>query len=281
MISDPSGERLALLGLGQGPGGSPAFPPRRRLELCPATILAVLDHAQLGPGRHAADHDLVPASAGSEVRWLAEACDRLCELMEDSWCRVLVAEERGQIIAVLGLVLNRPDSRRSGIATICVLQVHPNHNRRGIGSRLVRFAEGIARILREYGVMVDLRVASAHKTPRRVEELARQYGNSLEPGAIIAVAGLSNGLGGALAANATIPVFNCPTFKDRDDLALNINSSLMLPSNTPAATVVRPDNVALAALRSLNLNRLRDRFQQEIEATKEKMAADDRFLRQE
>ena len=96
--------------------------------------------------RHAADHDLVPASAGSEVRWLAEACDRLCELMEDSWCRVLVAEERGQIIAVLGLVLNRPDSRRSGIATICVLQVHPNHNRRGIGSRLVRFAEGIARI---------------------------------------------------------------------------------------------------------------------------------------
>jgi len=51
-------------------------------------------------------------------------------------------------------------------------------------------------------------------------------------------------------------------------MLVNINSSLMMPSQTPAATVIHPDNAAYAAMRSLNLYRLRETFNQEIDAMK-------------
>jgi N-acetylglutamate synthase-like GNAT family acetyltransferase len=94
--------------------------------------------------RQAAELDF--SLTGACMRWLGAAGDRLRELMQNGSCRVLVAEEDRELIAVLGLVLHRPDGRRSGIATIRELRVHPDQNHRGIGSRLVRFAEGIARI---------------------------------------------------------------------------------------------------------------------------------------
>lgn len=131
------------------------------------------------------------------------------------------------------------------------------------------------------GVFVDMRLVSAHKNPERLANVVREYNNALEPGAIIAVAGLSNGLGGALAANVTVPVFNCPPFKDNLDMALNVNSSLLLPSGVPAATVLRPESAAEAALRSLNLHRLRTRCAGEMAARKADLADHDRTLRQE
>jgi len=141
------------------------------------------------------------------------------------------------------------------------------------------FARRIADCLEGYGVAVDLRVASAHKTPESVSRIAQEYNNALEPVAIIAVAGLSNGLGGALAANTTLPVINCPPFKDSSDMALNINSSLMLPSMTPASTAIRPDNAALAALRSLNLRRLRERFASDILKMRAAIVLEDQRMR--
>lgn len=141
------------------------------------------------------------------------------------------------------------------------------------------FSQRIAECLEGYEVAVDMRVASAHKTPETIGRIAEEYNDSLEPGAIIAVAGLSNGLGGALAANSTLPVFNCPPFKDTSDMALNINSSLMLPSMTPASTVIRPENAALAALRSLNLRRLRERFAFDILEMKASLAEEDQRVR--
>jgi len=96
--------------------------------------------------RHAADHEFDRAPTGKDERWLGAACGRLQRLLEDQSGRVLVAEDHGDLIAVLGLMLHPPDSVRSATATIRELRVHPNHLHRGIGSRLVRFAEGIARI---------------------------------------------------------------------------------------------------------------------------------------
>jgi phosphoribosylaminoimidazole-succinocarboxamide synthase len=130
-----------------------------------------------------------------------------------------------------------------------------------------------------YEVACELRVCSAHKTPEDLAALAREYAGSAEPGAMIAVAGLSNGLGGALAAGVPLPVFSCPPFEDRLDMFLNVNSSLLLPSRIPAATVIRPDSAALAALRALNLPRLKVRFGQEIAETREQLRAADRELR--
>ncbi len=134
-------------------------------------------------------------------------------------------------------------------------------------------------IIEEYGIFTETRVISAHKNGERTTELGQIYNRSIEPGVVIAVAGRSNGLGGALAANLTIPVFNCPPFKDKTDMMVNLNSSLMMPSNTPAATVIDPQNAALAALRSLNLPQLRARFQNEINQIKKDLLHADEQLR--
>ncbi|MBD3224248.1 MAG: phosphoribosylaminoimidazolesuccinocarboxamide synthase [Caldithrix sp.] len=134
-------------------------------------------------------------------------------------------------------------------------------------------------IMEQYDIMVDLRVVSAHKNGENLGQVIKEYNNSIEPAAIIAVAGRSNGLGGALAANVTVPVINCPPFKDKTDQMVNINSSLMMPSNTPAVTVVDPKNAAMAALRTLNLPRLKTRFEEEINEMKSELKAADKRVR--
>jgi phosphoribosylaminoimidazole-succinocarboxamide synthase len=127
-----------------------------------------------------------------------------------------------------------------------------------------KHCEKISAILDKYDVFCEMRVVSAHKNGERIPEILADHNKAIEPGVIIAVAGRSNGLGGALAANSTLPVISCPPFKDNTDLLMNINSSLMLPSRTPALTVIDPENAALAALKALNLLRLRDVFNHEI-----------------
>lgn len=133
--------------------------------------------------------------------------------------------------------------------------------------------------LAKYDVFVDLRVCSAHKNGEILPEITEVYNNSIEPGCVIAVAGRSNGLGGALAANLAIPLINCPPFKDKIDMMVNINSSLMMPSKTPASTVVDVSSAALAALRSLNLQRLKEIFRQEITEVKQSLIEADAKIR--
>ena len=130
-----------------------------------------------------------------------------------------------------------------------------------------------------YGIFTQLRVTSAHKNGEAIAGMADIWNHSIEPGVIIAVAGLSNGLGGALAASVNVPVISCPPYKDYTELAMNLNSSVIMPSGTPNLTVVRPDNAAQAALRALNIPRLRERLSQDILTTKAKLRADDEELR--
>jgi phosphoribosylaminoimidazole-succinocarboxamide synthase len=135
--------------------------------------------------------------------------------------------------------------------------------------------EKIKKCVEKYGVMAEKRVVSAHKNGGEVIGMLEEYNDSIEPGAIIAVAGRSNGLGGALAAGSALPVFNCPPFKDTADMVINLNSSLIMPSKVPAATVIEPENAALAALRSLNLSRLRKIFMEEIRETRKRLREED------
>ncbi len=125
-------------------------------------------------------------------------------------------------------------------------------------------AEKIQSYIEAYNIKVSKRIISAHKNGERILELAEAYNVSIEPVVVIAVAGRSNGLGGALAANLTAPVINCPPFANKTDLQINLNSSLMMPSNTPASTVIHPDNAALAAVRALNIPTIRARMNREI-----------------
>jgi len=140
-------------------------------------------------------------------------------------------------------------------------------------------AKKIAAVLEPYEVGVDFRVVSAHKNGEQIVSFAREYNHAVEPLCVIAIAGRSNGLGGALAANLAVPVISCPPFRDHDDLQINLNSSIMMPSKVPAAVVVDPENAALAALRCLNLHRLKQRFFSEIVAMKTSLEQDDRRVR--
>jgi len=150
-----------------------------------------------------------------------------------------------------------------------------------MGSRAdLEHAEKMKAVMEAKDVFVDLRVVSAHKNGEDIAPLLAEYDEAIEPGAIIAVAGLSNGLGGALAANSVLPVISCPPFKDGTDLMININSSLMMPSNVPAMTVVRPKEAALAALRTLNMPRLKEVFRLEIVAMKAGLRRDDEEVRE-
>lgn len=137
----------------------------------------------------------------------------------------------------------------------------------------------IKKAVERYKVMTDMRVVSAHKNGEDIAGIIKEYNGSIEPGAVIAVAGRSNGLGGALAANLTLPVFNCPPFKDKVDMMVNLNSSLMMPSNTPAATVIDPQNAALIAVKSLNLHRLKNVFELEIQKMKQQLREADKTVR--
>jgi phosphoribosylcarboxyaminoimidazole (NCAIR) mutase len=47
----------------------------------------------------------------------------------------------------------------------------------------------------------------------------------------VAVAGMSNALGGVLSANLKFPVINCPPFKDKLSMMTDIYSSIRNPSS--------------------------------------------------
>lgn len=125
-------------------------------------------------------------------------------------------------------------------------------------------AEKMAERIKTYHIAVNMRIVSAHKNGEMIPVLMEDVIYSADPVCVIAVAGRSNGLGGALSANLPVPVINCPPFSDKTDLMVNINSSLMMPSDTPALTVVDPKNAADAAVLCLNTPNLKKAFRLKI-----------------
>ena len=96
--------------------------------------------------RQLARHELRAEYSRPDLTWLQALCLRLRDLPPHPHSRVLIAEEGGNPRALLGLRLYWDGGGSLRRVTIAVLGVDPEHNRQGIGSRLVRFAEGIARI---------------------------------------------------------------------------------------------------------------------------------------
>ena len=115
------------------------------------------------------------------------------------------------------------------------------------------FMEGMPAELKAFGVDSEVHVASAHKVPEKVFEIVKKNNESGEDIVYITVAGRSNGLSGVTAANSVHPVIACPPFKDKEDFMININSTLVMPSDTPVLTVVDRQNAIMAALRILAL----------------------------
>ncbi|MBN2111842.1 AIR carboxylase family protein [Candidatus Woesearchaeota archaeon] len=97
---------------------------------------------------------------------------------------------------------------------------------------------------------------SAHKETRRVLDFVESMDrDSIEPLVYLTFAGRSNGLGPVVAGNTRYPVIACPPFKDTATYAVDIHSSLRMPSNLPLMTVVEPGNAVLAAKRIIDMVR--------------------------
>jgi len=113
-------------------------------------------------------------------------------------------------------------------------------------------AEKSTKILDQFDVSYQLRVASAHRSPRFVEQI---IGDALDDGChiFIAMAGLAAALPGAVAALTTKPVIGVPCGgRVPFDSLLSI---VQLPPGVPAATVGvdRGDNAGYLAVQMLGM----------------------------
>ena len=119
-----------------------------------------------------------------------------------------------------------------------------------VGSRSdLEVAEKVKSRLTEFEVPCDIHVASAHRTPERVERLAAHA----ETDVFVAIAGLSAALPGAVAARTTKPVIGVPLHRG---LGLDsLLSVVQMPPGVPVAAVGldNADNAALLAVSILAL----------------------------
>jgi 5-(carboxyamino)imidazole ribonucleotide mutase len=111
----------------------------------------------------------------------------------------------------------------------------------------------IANAARSFGIEVDLRIGSAHKTPQHVLALIEHYESMKNPKVWITVAGRSNALSAFVDAAVVSPVIACPPPSDSFGGA-DVYSSLRLPSGVASSVVLDPGNAALAAAKILGLS---------------------------
>lgn len=91
-------------------------------------------------------------------------------------------------------------------------------------------------LLKEFGVEVDVIVASAHRTPAKVHEYAE---NARENGigVIIAAAGAAAHLAGVIASYTTLPVIGVPINATPLNGLDALLSTVQMPSGIPVATM--------------------------------------------
>jgi len=104
-------------------------------------------------------------------------------------------------------------------------------------------------ILKLFGIGYEIAVASAHRTPKRVEELVTKS----DADVFIAIAGVSAALPGVVASMTTKPVIGVPVSG-----AVNLDailSVIQMPPGIPVAAVGldRGDNAALLAIEMMSL----------------------------
>ncbi len=132
--------------------------------------------------------------------------------------------------------------------------------------------ESAADTLKSFGVPFEIRIASAHRTPREAAALA---GDARKNGAgvIIAAAGKAAHLAGVLAAHTTLPVIGVPMKSSTLDGLDSLLSTVQMPSGVPVATVA-VDGAQNAALLAVQILAVSDAaLADKLAAYKESMAA--------
>ena len=111
-------------------------------------------------------------------------------------------------------------------------------------------AEKAVSLLKEFGIGYEIHVASAHRTPKKVEELVTKS----DADVMIAIAGLSAALPGVVASLTVRPVIGVPVSgKVNLDAVLSV---IQMPPGIPVAAVGldRGDNAAVLAAQMLSIN---------------------------
>ena len=110
------------------------------------------------------------------------------------------------------------------------------------------------KLLKDFGIEVELRVLSAHRTP---EELVSFVKNAKKNGfeVIISAAGKAAHLPGVIASHTNLPVIGVPVKSLTLDGLDALLSIVQMPKGIPVATVAIDggENAALLALRILSL----------------------------
>ena len=138
-------------------------------------------------------------------------------------------------------------------------------------------------VLKKFGVEVEVRVISAHRTPDEAHEFASTAKeNGIE--VLICAAGKAAHLGGVIAAMTTLPVIGLPVKTDMMGGLDSLLSIVQMPAGIPVATVGvnGGENAGLLALQILGIK------YPEIEAQlvaykvamREKINADDKALQE-
>lgn len=139
------------------------------------------------------------------------------------------------------------------------------------------------KILKEFGIDVEVRVISAHRTPDKAVEFGK-YAESNGVEVIIAAAGKAAHLGGVLAAVTVLPVIGLPIKSSTLDGLDSLLSIVQMPKGIPVATVAinGGENAALLAIQILSLKyeSLRDKLKNYRKKMAQQVEEKDRELQQ-
>jgi len=105
-------------------------------------------------------------------------------------------------------------------------------------------------IFDEFGIKYDVHIASAHRTPEKIDEIVKNSDSDV----FIAIAGLSAALPGMIASKTTKPIIGVPVESKLDGLDALLSIAQM-PPGIPVGCVGidRGENAALLAIEILAL----------------------------
>jgi phosphoribosylaminoimidazole carboxylase PurE protein len=127
--------------------------------------------------------------------------------------------------------------------------------------------EPAATLLQEWGISVEVSVASAHRSPHKAQAYAREAADrGLK--IIIAAAGAAAHLAGVLAAETTLPVIGVPVPNSSLQGLDSLLATVQMPAGVPVATMALgtagAKNAAVLAAQILALSdpRLQEKLKQ-------------------
>jgi len=127
-------------------------------------------------------------------------------------------------------------------------------------------------ILRGFDIPVRVVVASAHRSPERAARLSREA-REQGVGVIIAAAGAAHHLGGAMAANSTLPVIALPLAVGTVGGLDSLLSAVQMPGGVPIAAVgidgAKNAGLIAAAILSIGNETLAGRLDEQRESQRQ------------